>query len=197
VGRDLDAVVLARAGLVRLGREGEASEVLDPSVMLPAPGQGALAVECRTPQTETDHELVSLLAALDHGPTRAAAIAERVVLAALEAGCAAPVGALAVTSADTTLHLEAVLAAIDGARVLRRRASGPAEDPEGLGLGLAAELLAAGAVDLLAARRSADGRSSVAVPTAGAPSARPASSRPATSRPASSRPATSREGAAP
>ena len=190
VGRDLDAVVLARAGLLRLGRQDEASEVLEPDVMLPAPGQGALAVECRAPQGDRDAELVGLLAALNEPDARAAVLAERTLLAALEAGCAAPLGALAHVeqaggSAGSTsrggsggrLALEAVLVAIDGGRVLRRRAVGPLEDPEGLGLGLAAELLAEGAGDLLAAPRSPDAVPSVAVPAGRSPSGRPASSR--------------------
>jgi hydroxymethylbilane synthase len=88
---ELDAVVLASAGLARLGRLAEATELLDPALMLPAPAQGALAVECRT----EDDELVGILSGLDHAPTRAAVIAERALLAALEAGCSAPVAALA------------------------------------------------------------------------------------------------------
>src|SRR5918992_4073862 len=89
---ELDAVVVAAAGLARLGRLGEATELLDPLQMLPAPAQGALAVECRA----ADLELASsLTAALDDEATRAAAAAERALLAALEAGCSAPVGALA------------------------------------------------------------------------------------------------------
>ena len=84
---ELDAVVVAAAGLRRLGRIGEATELLDPLQMLPAPAQGALAVECRA----EDHALADLLAAvLDDEPTRAAVTAERAVLAALEAGCSAP-----------------------------------------------------------------------------------------------------------
>ena len=86
---ELDAVVLARAGLARLGRAAEITETLDPMLMLPAPAQGALAVECRA----DDADLVELLAALDHAPTRAAVTAERALLATLEAGCRAPVAA--------------------------------------------------------------------------------------------------------
>ena len=95
---DLDAVILARAGLARLGRAGEVTEIIDPLLMLPAPAQGALAVECRD-----DHpDLVEALAALDHRPTRAAVLAERTLLAELEAGCSAPVAALAeIASGDS------------------------------------------------------------------------------------------------
>ena len=81
--------MLARAGLARLGRTDVITETLDPILMLPAPAQGALAVECRL----DDHELVELLGALDHAPTRAAVTAERALLATLEAGCSAPVAA--------------------------------------------------------------------------------------------------------
>jgi hydroxymethylbilane synthase len=89
---DLDAVVLAHAGLARLGRAGEATEVLDPMLMLPAPAQGALAVECRA----EDGDLIHLLGALDDPASRAAVTAERALLAELAAGCSAPVAALAV-----------------------------------------------------------------------------------------------------
>src|SRR3954447_18836778 len=88
---DYDAVVLARAGLARIGRLDEVSEVLDPLQMLPAPGQGALAVECRSGDELTD----ALREALDDPRARAAVEAERAVLATLEGGCSAPIGALA------------------------------------------------------------------------------------------------------
>lgn len=151
----VDGVLLARAGLQRIGRADEATEVLDPLQVLPAPGQGALAVECRADDTG----LVAALAALDDADTRAAVTAERALLAALEAGCTAPVGALAEVveslDADGTvvaeLSLRAVVVAPDGSHVLRRSASGPLGDPAGLGRALAAELLGDGAADLVAA----------------------------------------------
>lgn len=153
---ELDAVILARAGLSRLGRADEATEVLDPLQVLPAPGQGALAVECRA----DDAELIDLLAALDHADTRTAVSAERALLAALEAGCTAPVGALAevvesLDAAGTTtleLSLRAVVAAPDGSDSLRRSASGAFDAPEALGAALAAELLDDGAADLVTAQ---------------------------------------------
>ncbi|WP_114907337.1 hydroxymethylbilane synthase [Ornithinimicrobium murale] len=113
----LDAIVLAAAGLRRLGRIDEASEVLEPSVMLPAPGQGALAVECRY----DDRETARLLAQLDHAPTREAVTAERSLLGALEAGCSAPVGALAARDGDD-LVLDAVVGTGEG--VLRHTVRG-------------------------------------------------------------------------
>ncbi|HEX4190101.1 MAG TPA: hydroxymethylbilane synthase [Marmoricola sp.] len=146
---ELDAVVLARAGLARLGRLDEVTEVLDPIQVLPAPGQGALAIECRA----SDTDLVALLAgALEDASTRAAVVCERTVLAELEAGCSAPVGALAevVEGEDgEELWIRAVASSLDGALVVRLSASGPADDPIGVGRKLAAEMIAEGASTLL------------------------------------------------
>jgi hydroxymethylbilane synthase len=159
----LDAVVLARAGLLRLGRQEEATEVIDPLLMLPAPGQGALAVECR----ESDTDVRALLSALDDGATRASVAAERAVLATLEAGCAAPLGALAeVVEGEhgPELSLRAVVVSLDGAVSLRRGAtvalpgalhgvggevSGYGEAAAALGSSLAAEMLDDGAAELM------------------------------------------------
>lgn len=135
----LDAVVLARAGLDRLNRTAEITETLDPVQVLPAPGQGALAVECRA-----DDELVPLLAAIDDPIVRSAVTAERTLLAALEAGCTAPVGALA-DVADGELYLRAVVASPDGSVNIRKSAFGSPSDAEQLGSDLAAEMLADGA----------------------------------------------------
>src|SRR5690606_22225442 len=110
---DLDAVVLAYAGLARLERTAVVSEVLDPIVVAPAPGQGALAVEARTADLAPGTVLADAFAALDHRPTRLAVLAERAVLARLEAGCAAPIGALARVDAGE-LQLAAVVARVDG-----------------------------------------------------------------------------------
>jgi hydroxymethylbilane synthase len=146
---ELDAVVLARAGLSRLGRLADVTEVLDPIQVLPAPGQGALAVECRA----GDADLVALLAqALGDQHTRTAVECERVVLAELEAGCAAPVGALAEVvegDAGDELWIRAVALSPDGALSVRRSTSGPATDPVGVGRALAAEMIADGAHDLI------------------------------------------------
>ncbi|MGO4256504.1 hydroxymethylbilane synthase [Marmoricola sp. RAF53] len=146
---ELDAVVLARAGLTRLGRLDEVTEVLDPIQVLPAPGQGALAVECRS----DDADLVALIAgALDDPHTRACVEAERMVLAELEAGCSAPVGALAeVVEGDhgDELWIRAVASSLDGGLSVRRSASGAYGDPVGVGRKLAAEMIADGAHELL------------------------------------------------
>jgi hydroxymethylbilane synthase len=160
----LDAVVLARAGILRLGRGHEATEVLDPLLMLPAPGQGALAVECRDParpglsegQRLTDERIAAAVRPLDDTVTRVAVTAERRLLAALEAGCAAPLGALAEVmdgEDGPELSLRAVAAAVDGSVTLRRSMtaslSDPVNDAEALGTALAALLVEDGAADLV------------------------------------------------
>jgi hydroxymethylbilane synthase len=154
VGSDLDAVVVAAAALARLGRPAHATQLLDPAVMLPAPGQGALAVECRAPDVEVGGFLHQLIATLDDSPTRAAVLAERTVLAELEAGCAAPVGALASVDGppgSLDLHLVASVVSVDGRSAIRRSATGPARDAEQIGRRLASQLLAAGAGSLIGA----------------------------------------------
>jgi hydroxymethylbilane synthase len=151
---EYDAVVLARAGVARLGRLDEVTEVLDPLQMLPAPGQGALAVECRTEDTALVAEVAG---ALDDHRTRVAVTAERAVLAALEAGCAAPVGALAeVAEGDDgeELWVRAVALTPDGAVAVRRSATGAPGDAEGVGLRLAQEMLDDGASSLIEERVS-------------------------------------------
>jgi hydroxymethylbilane synthase len=150
---DLDAVVLARAGLSRLGRLQAATEVLDPIQVLPAPAQGALAVECRADDTRVR----DLLAALDDPAARACVAAERAVLTALEAGCSAPVAAYAelAEGEDGTaeLYLRASVTALDGSDAVRGSVSGPATGAVELGHALAAELLDRGAASLMAAGR--------------------------------------------
>ena len=146
---ELDAVVLARAGLARIGRLDEVTEVLDPLQMLPAPGQGALAVECRS----DDEFLVDQVhLALDDDRTRAAVTAERTVLNALEAGCSAPVGALAeVAEGDDgdELWIRAVALSYDGVVAVRRSATGTPDNAVGVGQRLAAEMLDEGADTLI------------------------------------------------
>jgi hydroxymethylbilane synthase len=150
---ELDAVVLARAGLARLGRLSAVTEVLDPIQVLPAPAQGALAVECRS----DDPRVVGLLAALDDPDARACVAAERAVLGALEAGCSAPVAAHAeLTEAEdgtAEVWLRASVTAIDGSDSVRDSISGPAAEAESLGRQLAAELLDRGAAALMAGPR--------------------------------------------
>ncbi len=144
---DLDAVVLARAGLVRLGLAEQITEVLDPEVLLPAPGQGALAVECRADDAVT----AAACAGLDHALTRAEVTAERALLSALEAGCTSPVGALARTDAGGSVHLRAVVVTPDGSVSIARSRSAAALGAEvavaaaALGAAVAEDLLADGA----------------------------------------------------
>ncbi|MFJ8432895.1 hydroxymethylbilane synthase [Kitasatospora sp. NPDC094019] len=152
---ELDAVVLATAGLNRLGRSAEITEHLDPELMVPAPGQGALAIEC----VATDSGLATVLAALDHAPTRVAVAAERALLATLEAGCSAPVAALAGWNHRSELRLEGVVGTVDGADLLKMSAHGPIVLDEtaerqavALGRALAARLLDAGAAALMGER---------------------------------------------
>ncbi|AXK87569.1 hydroxymethylbilane synthase [Nocardia farcinica] len=150
---ELDAVVVARAGLSRIGRTAVITEALEPVQMLPAPAQGALAVECRS----EDAALIEALAELDDAATRAAVVAERALLAELEAGCTAPVGALAevVESLDDDgriveeLSLRGCAAAVDGSEVLRASVVGDPERAAELGRALARELLELGARELL------------------------------------------------
>jgi hydroxymethylbilane synthase len=150
---EFDAVVLALAGLRRLGRDSEVTEILDPIQVLPAPAQGALAIECRA----SDDDVRELLSALEHADTRTAVTAERALLAALEAGCSAPVGALAEIAESETagdfqsleVFLRASVTAIDGSDAVRLSATGPTTDAEGVGRRLAAELLADGADQMM------------------------------------------------
>ncbi len=143
---ELDAVVLAHAGLSRIGRADRIGELFDPDQMLPAPGQGALAVECRA----DDAGLIELLRGLDDPDTRAAVTAERTVLAVLEAGCSAPVGTFAQVE-DEVLGLTAAVVSLDGTRQIRLSASGHPAQARELGRELAARLLEQGADKLMEA----------------------------------------------
>jgi hydroxymethylbilane synthase len=152
---DLDAVVLAAAGLKRLGRIGEAAQLIPADAVLPAPGQGALAIECAAHNVV----LADVLAELDDPFTRAAVTAERTLLAALEAGCSAPVGALADRVADgqaTELRLRGLVGTTDGAELVQMSITGPTPatrtEAAALGRELAAEMLAKGAAGLMGER---------------------------------------------
>lgn len=142
----VDAVVLAKAGLHRLGRLDVITESIDPSLMLPAPGQGALAVEVVRDLAGDDRH--ALLRELDDAATRAAVTAERAVLAALEAGCSAPVGALGTVSeqgfSEPELTLEALVASPDGSSAARLSITAPLPEAEAAGRQLAARLLDSG-----------------------------------------------------
>ena len=131
--------MLAAAGLARLGRLEEATQLFEPMEFLPSPGQGALAVQCRTDDAATRE----LLAGIDDAPTRAAVEAERGVLAELGSGCSVPVGAYA-QFADGLLALRAMIGDEAGDQASFGDAAGPADEAEALGRGLAEQLGAAG-----------------------------------------------------
>ena len=134
---DHHAVVVAVAALHRLGLTGRASEILSVDDVLPQVGQGALAVECRA----DDQDTAALLARIEDDAARRAVDAERAFLAELGGGCDLPVGAYAVDGADGQLVIDGLLATLDGRVVLRHRATGPAQHPVQLGVGLAQHLL--------------------------------------------------------
>lgn len=144
-----DAVVLAHAGLKRLGRQDQITEIFDGDVFLPAVGQGALAIQSRWDDAAT----CRAVAALDHLPSHQAVLAERALLAALGGGCLAPIGALAQQTSDDMLRLDAVVLSADGRQ--RLSASGRAAARAGLDLAadVAGRLLAQGAAELVAASR--------------------------------------------
>lgn len=140
---DYDAIVLAAAGVRRLGLARHITEYLPFEIMLPAPGQGALAVQCRA----SDEAVVGFLHPLDHGPTRAAVTAERAFLQALGGGCSAPVAAYALTT-NGSIRMDGLVAAPDGQRVIR--VAGHGHGPADLGAELAQAALGQGARELLA-----------------------------------------------
>jgi hydroxymethylbilane synthase len=141
---DYDAVVLAAAGVARLGLEQHISQWLPFNVMLPAPAQGALAVQCRA----DDAAVLRLLGSIHHRPTWAAVTAERAFLSGLGGGCALPVAAYTNPNGDR-LHLYGLVATTDGCQVLRVSDTGSLEGPERLGYQLAEEAIAQGATTLL------------------------------------------------
>ncbi|MGY1584808.1 hydroxymethylbilane synthase [Streptomyces sp. MN13] len=153
---ELDAVVLAAAGMNRIGRSEEVTDFLSVDTVLPAPGQGALAIEC----TADNADLIAALAELDDPHTRAAVTAERSLLAALEAGCSAPVGALADLLADgqivKEMRLRGVVGTTDGTQLVQLSTTGPVpqthDQAVALGRDLADRMLAQGAAGLMGER---------------------------------------------
>lgn len=141
---EYDAIILAAAGVSRLGWEDRISLRLEPDDWLPAVGQGALAIVAR----DDDARALGLLRTLHHPVTAAAVRAERALLAELEGGCQIPIGALGTVSGDT-VHLEGLVADLEGQRVLRRSATGSTADPEALGRQVAGTLVDAGAREIL------------------------------------------------
>ena len=149
---ELDGVILAAAGLTRLGQRDLITELLDPIQMLPAPGQGALAVECLASR----QDIVDLVRTLDDNYSRICVEAERALLAELEAGCSAPVGALAEvveTEDGLELSLRASVTALDGSDAIRLSASGPLTDAHQVGRRLARLMIEDGATELMGSTR--------------------------------------------
>jgi hydroxymethylbilane synthase len=147
---EYDAIVVALAGLKRLGLHARVTQILEPGDLLPAPGQGAIGLQIRSSSTD----MAAATRALDHRPTRLAVLAERALLARLEAGCHAPVGALA-TWAAGELRLHALVAALDGTRILEREGRRVVRNDAGataLGLAVADWLIEAGAAALVLPR---------------------------------------------
>ena len=137
-----DAILLAAAGLKRLGWGDRIAEILPAEQMCPAVGQGALAIETRAGFDE--------VAMLDHAETHTAVLAERAVLGALGGGCQVPIGAYATVS-ENRLHIVAIVAAPDGTQVIRAEAEGPATEASEIGARVAADLLDRGARQILQA----------------------------------------------
>lgn len=143
---EYEAILLAKAGLDRLGLSQRIAETLSPEVCLPAVGQGAIAVEARL----KDAEVASMLGALDDAETRTAIIAERALLAAMQGGCQVPLGAWARMERGELL-MEAVVCSVDGVQYIKERATGAAENAAQIGEQLARQLLDAGALEILQA----------------------------------------------
>ncbi len=140
----MDAIVLAAAGVKRLGLADRITEILAPEVMLPAVGQGALCVETR----DADPVMAPLMASLDHAPTRRAILAERAFLARLEGGCQVPIAGHATLDGDR-LRMSGLVADLDGRTMVRHTLDGPAAEAQAIGLALAEHLLAQGAGPIL------------------------------------------------
>ncbi len=141
----MDAIILAAAGLERLGHAGRIKEILPTSVCLPAVGQGALAIECRS----NDEEVRSMLAFLNDDAVKQATDAERAFLGLIEGGCQVPIGVHADVN-GTEIKIEAVIASLDGSAILRNTISGPSEQAAELGRQLGRQMLDDGGRQILA-----------------------------------------------
>lgn len=141
----MDAIILAAAGLERLGHADRIREIIPTTVCLPAVGQGALAIECRS----DDKEVRDMLAFLNDLSTKQATDAERAFLGLIEGGCQVPIGVHAEVENDN-VKIEAVIASLDGSKVLRNNITGPAADAVGLGRKLGQQMLAEGGEQILA-----------------------------------------------
>jgi len=144
-----DAIIVAACGLIRLGLEQRITERLDPSVMMPEPGQGALAIEARA----DDGDVAAVAGALDDARSRACVEAERALLRALGGGCRVPIAALATVTGDS-LHLEGTVVSADGRRQVRGYLDGPVTDAVAVGECLGQQLAAQGGLELLSASQT-------------------------------------------
>jgi hydroxymethylbilane synthase len=142
---EFDGIILAAAGLKRLGREERITQFLDDDIMLSAVGQGALGIVCRSADSSTR----AALGVLDHAPTRTAVTAERSLLQTLGGSCQIPVAGRA-TLLGERLSIKGLVASLDGTRVIAEQLSGPSDRPSELGLAIGQKLLARGAADILA-----------------------------------------------
>ncbi|GMM86851.1 hydroxymethylbilane synthase [Pseudoalteromonas sp. MTN2-4] len=142
---DYDAIILAAAGLLRLEMPERIAEFIEPETSLPANGQGAVGIECRS----DDERVKSLLEPLEHTETRIRVLAERAMNRRLEGGCQVPIGAYAIVN-DEQVHIRGLVGAVDGSEILRDEVSGSVEHAEQLGVQLAEQLLAQGADQILA-----------------------------------------------
>ena len=146
---EYEAIILACAGLERLGLDDRIRQQFSPDQMLPAAGQGVIGIEC----VESRSELRDLLAALEHAETKMTVLAERAVAATLEANCQSPVASFATISGES-LTIDALVASIDGSRIIREQSTGPSGDAESVGQEVATRLLERGAADLLSEAQS-------------------------------------------
>ena len=149
--KNIDSIVLAAAGLKRLGLETHIADYLDPALCLPAPGQGALGIEIRA----GDREVLQWIDILNHAETQRAVTAERAMLAALGGGCRVPIGGLATCKASLS-RLRAVVASPDGKRIIRSQRASTKDTPDQLGRSVAQALLAQGASEILALEQHAE-----------------------------------------
>ena len=141
---DYDCLILAAAGLGRLGLSNRIHELIDPNISLHAVGQGALGIECRV----ADPKVLTLIKVLEHRPTALRCLAERSFLRNLEGGCQVPIGVNS-SFENGNLHLTGMVASLDGLRLIRDQASGPESDPESIGIALAEKLRSQGAGEIL------------------------------------------------
>ena len=144
---EYDAIILASAGLIRLGMPERIRQFIPTEQSLPAGGQGAVGIECRL----EDKETMDLLQSLHHEPTAICVTAERAMNIRLQGGCQVPIAALAELAPDNTLHMRGLVGTVDGSRILRSEISGAAHLAEELGITLADDLLRQGASAILEA----------------------------------------------